>query len=104
MKVGYANLKRLVDTYKKDIDSAITECLKNSWYIKGPAVNTFENKLSKYCKNSATTCSSGTSALLLAYEHLGIGPGDKVIVPSFTFISTAEMTNPEFDKKLLKIE
>ena len=48
MKVGYANLKRLVDTYKKDIDSAITECLKNSWYIQGPAVNTFENKLSKY--------------------------------------------------------
>lgn len=91
MKVGYANLKRLVDTYKKDIDSAIAECLQNSWYIKGPAVNTFEKKLSKFCNNSATTCSSGTSALLLAYEHLGIGHGDKVIVPSFTFISTAEM-------------
>ena len=91
MKVGYANLKRFVDTYKKDIDSAIAECLHNSWYIKGPAVKTFEDKLAKYCNNSAATCSSGTSALLMAYEQVGIGPGDKVIVPSWTFISTAEM-------------
>ena len=50
-----------------------------------------EDKLSKYCNNSAATCSSGTSALLMAYEQVGIGPGDKVIVPSWTFISTAEM-------------
>ena len=91
MKVGYANLKRFVDTYKKDIDSAIAECLHNSWYIKGPAVKTLEDKLAKYCNNSAATCSSGTSALLMAYEQVGIGPGDKVIVPSWTFISTAEM-------------
>ena len=47
MKVGYANLKRFVDTYKKDIDSAIAECLHNLSYIKGPAVKTLEEKLSK---------------------------------------------------------
>ena len=91
MKVGIANLKRIVDKHKKDIDSAIAECLDKSWYIKSPAVSKFEAKLTKYCENTVATCSSGTSALLMAYEQCGISPGDKVIVPSFTFISTAEM-------------
>ena len=91
MRVGYANLRRTVKTYRKEISDAITECLDNSYYIKGPKLAEFEEILSAYCGRSAVGVSNGTSALLLAYEQMGIGPGDKVIVPSFTFISTAEM-------------
>ena len=91
MRVGYANLRRTVKTHRKEISDAITECLDNSYYIKGPKLEEFEEILSAYCGRSAVGVSNGTSALLLAYEQMGIGPGDKVIVPSFTFISTAEM-------------
>ena len=91
MRVEYANLRRTVKTYRQEISDALTECLDNSYYIKGPKLQEFEEMLSVYCGRSAVGVSNGTSALLLAYEQMGIGPGDQVIVPSFTFISTAEM-------------
>ena len=91
IKIPYANLNRLYQTHRIEIDSAIQECLDNSYYIKGPKVKEFETKLTNYCKRPGVGVSSGTSALLLAYEFAGIRRGDKVLVPSFTFISTAEM-------------
>ena len=91
MEVPYANLNRLYQTHRTEIDSAIQEWLDNSYYIKGPKVKEFDTKLTNYCKRSAVGVSSGTSALLLAYEFAGIKRGDKVLVPSFTFIRTAEM-------------
>src|SRR3989304_7691847 len=75
---------------KEDIDG-VTEAIRRgmSWAI-GPEVAQFEKELSEYLKvNYCLVFNSGTSALhavLLAY---GVGPGDEVIVPSFTFISTA---------------
>ena len=94
MEVPYANLNRLYQTHRIEIDSAIQECLDNSYYIKGPKVKEFETKLTNYCKRSAVGVSSGTSALLLAYEFAGIKRGDKVLVPSFTFISCLLYTSP----------
>src|SRR4030065_1623836 len=75
---------------KADID-AVTEAISRgmNWAI-GPEVSKLEEKLSQYLSvKYCLTFNSGTSALhavLLAY---GIGPGDEVIVPSFTFIATA---------------
>lgn len=90
-KVPYADLNRIYQKEKTHIDLAIQECIDNSWFIKGPKVEEFENKLSAYCNAPAVGVSSGTSALLLAYEALQLKPGDKIVVPSFTFMSTPEM-------------
>ena len=93
MDVPYANLNRIYQESKTELDKAVKDCIDNSWFIKGPKVAEFEQNLSKYCGVSSTGVSSGTSALLLAYECLGLKPGDKIIIPSFTFISTPEMAS-----------
>lgn len=91
MKIPYANLKRFYEKEKEDIDLAIKECFDNSWFIKGPAVSALEFNIEELCKQSAACVSSGTAALLLAYETLGVEQDEKVLLPSFTFMSTAEM-------------
>ena len=91
MEVPYANLKRIYDNSKKELDKAVKDCIDNSWFIKGPKVLQFEKGLAAYRKADAVGVSSGTSALLLAYEALKLKPGDKIVIPSFTFISTPEM-------------
>ncbi len=93
MEVPYANLNRIYQESKNELDKAVQDCVDNSWFIKGPKVIEFEKKLSSYCGAPAVGVSSGTSALLLAYECLGLKPGDKIIIPSFTFISTPEMAS-----------
>jgi UDP-2-acetamido-2-deoxy-ribo-hexuluronate aminotransferase len=93
MEVPYANLKRVYNNSKEQLDKAVQDCIDNSWFIKGPKVIEFENNLKNYCKAPAVGVSSGTSALLLAYESLQLKPGDKIIIPSFTFISTPEMAS-----------
>ena len=89
--VPYANLQRFYNKYKNKIDVAIQECLDHSYYINGPKVSEFENTLSEYIGSPSVGVSSGTSALLLAYETLNLKPNSFVAVPSFTFISTPEM-------------
>lgn len=76
---------------KKEIDGAIQRVLAHGQYIKGPEVTELENKLAeftgaKYCIGVA----NGTDALQIALMAAGIGPGDEVITPGFTFIATAE--------------
>ena len=93
MEIPYANLNRIYQESKTELDKALQDCLDNSWFIKGPKVLEFETKLSEYCGAPAVGVSSGTSALLLAYECLNLRPGDKVVIPSFTFISTPEMAS-----------
>ena len=68
----------------------VNECLNSSWISsKGRFVNDFENEFSSYIGVSkATTVSNGTVALHLALKVLGIGYGDEVIVPSFTYIAS----------------
>ncbi len=69
----------------------VSECILTGWVSStGKFVNRFESMFADYCSTKyAVTTSSGTTALHLALLALGIGPGDEVIVPSFTFISTA---------------
>ena len=79
MEVPYANLKRIYDNSKKELDKAVQDCIDNSWFIKGPKVLEFEDNLATYCKADAVGVSSGTSALLLAYDALNLKPGDKIL-------------------------
>jgi UDP-2-acetamido-2-deoxy-ribo-hexuluronate aminotransferase len=76
---------------KDKIDAGIQRVLAHGKYILGPEVHELEEKLAaytgaKYC----ITCANGTDALQIAQMALGIGPGDEVITPGFTYIATAE--------------
>ena len=61
-------------------------------FILGPEVRAFEAELAAFCgARHAVTCASGTDALVLVLMAKGIGPGDAVICPAFTFCATAEV-------------
>ena len=69
---------------------AVTKVLKSGSLAQGPEVASFENEFSLYVGNrNCVAVNSGTSALHVCLLSLGIGPGDEVIVPSFTFAATA---------------
>ena len=74
------------------IDAAVARVLGHCQFILGPEVRAFETELAKFCgARHVVTCASGTDALVLALRARGIGPGDAVICPSFTFCATAEV-------------
>lgn len=74
------------------LDRAIAQVLDEGQYIMGPQVAEFEKKLAAFCgARHALGCANGTDALQLALMALGVGPGDAVLVPSFTFAATAEV-------------
>jgi len=74
------------------IDSAIARVLAHCQFILGPEVRVLEGELARFCgARHAITCASGTDALLLVLMAKGIGPGDAVFCPAFTFCATAEV-------------
>ena len=76
----------------KSVDEAIARVLSHGQYIMGPEVLELEHQLAQFCgARHAISCSSGTDAMQLVLMAKGIGPGDAVICPSFTFCATAEV-------------
>jgi dTDP-4-amino-4,6-dideoxygalactose transaminase len=74
------------------IDDAVARVLAHCQFILGPEVRALEAELAAFCgARHAITCSSGTDALRLVLMAWGIGPGDAVICPAFTFCATAEV-------------
>src|SRR5690348_10966411 len=74
------------------IDLAVSRVLTHCQFIIGPEVPQFEKELAAFCgARHAVSCASGTDALALALRAFGIGPGDAVICPAFTFCATAEV-------------
>jgi len=74
------------------IDDAIARVTAHCQFIQGPEVAEFENALAAFCgARYAVGCASGTDALMLVLMARGIGPGDAVICPAFTFCATAEV-------------
>ncbi|HEX2475608.1 MAG TPA: DegT/DnrJ/EryC1/StrS family aminotransferase [Lacipirellulaceae bacterium] len=72
------------------IDAAMAEVCQTGAFVHGPACARFEAAMTEYCGvRHAVGCASGSDALLLSLMVLGVGPGDEVIVPSFTFFATA---------------
>lgn len=91
MQIPFIDLNTQYNTYKNEIDLAISEVLQSSSFIGGAKLEELEQNLASYVGiKHAIGCSSGTSALYLALRALDIGKDDEVIVPSFTFIATAE--------------
>ncbi len=74
------------------VDAAVARVFDHCQFVLGPEVRAFEAELAAFCgAKHVVTCASGTDALVLALRARGIGPGDAVICPSFTFCATAEV-------------
>lgn len=87
----FIDLARQQFGIRERIDAKIANVLDHGKYIMGPEVKELETKLAAFCGvNHCISCANGTDALVLAMMALELGPGDAVIVPSFTFAATAE--------------
>lgn len=80
------------DIGSNEIDEVV-DTLKSGWITTGPKVKQFERDFSEYLGGEVTALAvnSATSGLHLALEAVGVGPGDEVLVPTYTFTSTAEV-------------
>ncbi len=88
---------RMVDLYgqylsvKDEIDAAMGEVMRDCSFVRGPQTALLEEELAAWTGvGHCVTCGSGTDALLLAMTAIGVGRGDEVIVPAFTFGAVAE--------------
>ena len=80
---------------RPEIDAAIARVVDSGAYILGPEVAKFEEEFATYLGAAhATGVANGTEALTIALRALGVGPGDEVIVPSFTFWASPESIPP----------
>lgn len=87
----FRDLKKQYQVLKKEMDAALEEVLEASNYISGKQVAELEEQLAEYVGvKHCVTCANGTDALSLALMTWGIGEGDAVFVPDFTFFSSAE--------------
>jgi len=78
-------------TIKSEIAAAINAVVESQHFILGPQVQTLEEEVAKYCGTKfAVGVASGTDALILALHAAGVGPGDEVLMPTFSFIATAD--------------
>ena len=75
---------------RDEIDAALSKVIESGAFVHGPACREFEAAIAQYCgTRHAIGCASGSDSLLLALLALGVGEGDEVIVPSFTFFASA---------------
>ncbi|MBN1868918.1 DegT/DnrJ/EryC1/StrS family aminotransferase [Candidatus Sumerlaeota bacterium] len=92
MKVPFVNLRLQHEDIMDKIHLAIDQVFEEDPYVLGPAVARFEKAAAKMLgAPHVVGVNSGTDALLLSLKALGIGPGDEVVLPTFTFMSVAEV-------------
>ncbi len=92
MKIEMVDLKGQYLNIKEEIDQATLSVIRDAQYINGPEVSKFTNELSQYLDGAyVIPCANGTDALQIAMMALDLKPGDEVIVPSFTYVATAEV-------------
>ena len=88
----FRDLSKQYEALKCDIDQAMLDVASQNHYIMGPQVKELEQQLAAYTgARHCLTCANGTDALTLALKAWGVGKGDAVFVPNFTFFSSAEV-------------
>lgn len=89
LAVPFLDLRVQYRSIRAEIESAIGRVLESQQFILGPEVAALEGEIARYCgARRAVGCASGSDALLLALMALGVGPGDEVVCPAFTFFAT----------------
>lgn len=92
----FRDLKHQYQVLKNDIDKAVLDTMQSGAFIMGQPVKDLEAQLADYVGvKHCISCANGTDALTLALKVWGIGPGDAVFVPDFTFFSSAEVVSLE---------
>jgi dTDP-4-amino-4,6-dideoxygalactose transaminase len=80
---------------RDQLREAVTRVMESGRFILGPEVQAFESEFAAYCGCAdAVGVANGTDAITIALRAMGVGPGDEVIVPSFTFYASAEAIPP----------
>jgi dTDP-3-amino-3,4,6-trideoxy-alpha-D-glucose transaminase len=80
---------------RAELRAAVERVLDSERYILGPEVSAFEQEFAAYCgAGHAVGVANGTEAITIALRAMGVGPGDQVVVPSFTFYASAEAIPP----------
>ncbi len=80
---------------RDELRAAVARVLDSERYILGPEVSAFEQEFAAYCGcEHAIGVANGTEAITIALRAMGVGPGDEVVVPSFTFYASAEAIPP----------
>ena len=92
MNVPFVNLRLQYESIREELDAAVHEVFTKSQFIGGELVKKFETEFaaklqSKHCIGTG----NGTDSLFIILKALGIGPGDEVITPAFSFIASAEV-------------
>ena len=92
----FRDLKYQYQVLKPEIDRAVLDVMQSGAFIMGQPVRDLEAQLADYVGvKHCISCANGTDALTLALKVWGIGPGDAVFVPDFTFFSSAEVVSLE---------
>ncbi|HXE44835.1 MAG TPA: DegT/DnrJ/EryC1/StrS family aminotransferase [Conexibacter sp.] len=95
MRVPLFDTVSPVAPLRAELDAAIARVLDRGVYILGPEVEAFERELADYLGVAHVVgVANGTDAITIALQALGVGPGDEVVVPSFTFYASAEAIPP----------
>jgi dTDP-3-amino-3,4,6-trideoxy-alpha-D-glucose transaminase len=80
-----------LEPLRKELHAAVARVLDSERYILGPEVQAFEQEFAAWCgAGQAIGVANGTEAITIALRAMGVGPGDEVVVPSFTFYASAE--------------
>lgn len=87
----FVDLAAQQERLRAEIEAGIARVLAHGQYILGPEVAELEERLADYCGAAfCISCANGTDALQIALMAVGVGPGDEVVTPSFSYIATAE--------------
>ncbi len=90
IKVPLLDLRAQYETIRPEVDDAVRKVMESCGFIGGPEIKGLEEEIARYSQSAhAVACASGTDAILMALWTLGIGPGDEVISPAYTFFATA---------------
>ena len=90
--IQMVDLKAQYQAIKTEVNEAILACIESGAFINGPQVKSFKANLENYLGvHTVIPCANGTDALQIALMALDLQPGDEVIVPTFTYVATAEV-------------
>lgn len=90
MKIPFSTVDRIHDDCLVELRQVFDQVLEQGWFIQGEHCKKFEEEFASFCMtNYSIGCGNGLDALVMALRAMGIGAGDEVIIPSFTFIATA---------------
>ena len=90
VEVPLLDLKAQYATIRDEVEPVVREVIESQYFIGGPKIDEIEKVVAGYCSaKHAIGCANGSDAIVLALQALGVGAGDAVVCPTFTFFATA---------------